>query len=101
VRIVEPGDFVQRGKPLLSLALAGDVRLSALIDEKNLSVLKVGQAALVSADAYPDQRFRAKLAYLSPGIDVQRGTVEAKFAVPEPPPFLRADMTVSIDIGRR
>jgi HlyD family secretion protein len=29
---------------------------------------------------------------------VQRGTVEAKFAVPAPPPFLRSDMTVSIDI---
>jgi HlyD family secretion protein len=25
--------------------------------------------------------------------------VEAKFRVPEPPPFLRADMTVSIDIA--
>ncbi len=96
---MEPGDIVQPGKRLLSLALAGEVRLAALIDEKNLSVLKVGQAALVSADAYPDQRFRAELSYLSPGIDVQRGTVEAKFAVPEPPPFLRADMTVSIDIA--
>jgi HlyD family secretion protein len=36
---------------------------------------------------------------LSPGIDVQRGTVEAKFAVASPPSFLRSDMTVSIDIA--
>ena len=98
-RNVEPGDIVQPGKRLLSLALDGEVRLAALIDEKNLALLKVGQSALVSADAYPDQRFRAELTYLSPGIDVQRGTVEAKLAVPEPPAFLRADMTVSIDIA--
>jgi HlyD family secretion protein len=52
----------------------------------------------VSADAFPQQRFRATLAYLAPAIDVARGTVESKFAVPEPPPFLRADMTVSIEI---
>ena len=28
-----------------------------------------------------------------------RGSVEARFRVPEPPDYLRADMTVSIDIG--
>jgi HlyD family secretion protein len=98
-RDVEPGDIVQPGKRLLALALDGDVRLTALIDEKNLALLRVGQSALVSADAYPGERFRAVLSYLSPGVDVQRGTVEAKFAVPEPPTFLRSDMTVSIDIG--
>jgi HlyD family secretion protein len=97
-RSVEPGDIVQPGKRLLALALDGDVRLTALIDEKNLAVLRVGQRARVSADAYPNQPFGAELSYLSPGIDVQRGTVEAKFAVPAPPPFLRSDMTVSIDI---
>lgn len=97
-RSVEPGDIVQPGKRLLALALDGEVRLTALIDEKNLALLRAGQSALVSADAYPGERFRAVLAYLSPGVDVQRGTVEAKFAVPEPPAFLRSDMTVSIDI---
>ena len=97
-RTVEPGDIVQPGKRLLALALDGEVRLTALIDEKNLAVLRVGQRALVSADAFPNQRFGAELSYLSPGIDVQRGTVEAKFAVPAPPPVLRSDMTVSIDI---
>ena len=97
-RTVEPGDIVQPGKRLLALALDGDVRLTALIDEKNLALLRVGQPALVSADAYPGERFRAVLSYLSPGVDVQRGTVEAKFAVPAPPKYLRADMTVSIDI---
>jgi HlyD family secretion protein len=98
-RNVEPGDIVQPGKRLLSLSLDGNVRLAALIDEKNLALLKVGQSALVSADAYPDQRFRAELSHVSPGVDLQRGTVEAKFSVPDPPPFLRADMTVSIDIA--
>ncbi len=97
-RSVEPGDIVQPGKRLLALAIDGDVRLTALIDEKNLAVLRVGQRARVSADAYPNQPFGAELSYLSPGIDVQRGTVEAKFAVSAPPPYLRSDMTVSIDI---
>jgi HlyD family secretion protein len=97
-RSVEPGDIVQPGKRLLTLALDGPARLTALIDEKNLGLLRIGEAALVSADAYPEQRFRAALSYLAPAIDVARGTVESKFDVPAPPAFLRADMTVSIDL---
>ncbi len=98
-RAVEPGDIVQPGKALLTLALDGPVRLTALVDEKNLALLQVGQRARVSADAFPAQRFDAVLEYVSPGVDVQRGTVEAKFSVGVPPSFLRADMTVSIDIA--
>ncbi|MBK6602496.1 MAG: efflux RND transporter periplasmic adaptor subunit [Betaproteobacteria bacterium] len=97
-RAVEPGDVVQPGKRLLGLLQDGEFKLTALIDEKNLALLKPGQPAIAAADAYPAQRFRATLDYLAPGVDLQRGTVEAKFRVPEPPALLRADMTVSIDI---
>jgi HlyD family secretion protein len=97
-RAAEPGDIVQPGKRLLTLVQDGDFKLTALIDEKNLALLRPGQPALAALDAWPSQRFRAVLDYLAPGIDLQRGTVEAKFRVPEPPAGLRADMTVSIDI---
>lgn len=98
-RTVEPGDVVQPGKRLMIVAQDGPTRLTALIDEKNLALVQIGQAAIAAADAFPAQRFPATLDYLSPGIDVQRGTVEAKFGVAAPPAFLRADMTVSIDVG--
>jgi HlyD family secretion protein len=98
-RIVEPGDIAQPGRILIILALDGPVRLVAPIDEKNLAVLAPGQRARVSADAFPGTRFDAVLDSLSPGIDVQRGTVEAKLSVASPPTFLRSDMTVSIDIS--
>jgi len=98
-RSVEPGDIAQPGKRLMTLAQDGSTRLTALIDEKNLALVKIGQVAIAAADAFPGQRFAATLDYLSPGIDAQRGTVEAKFRVPSPPAFLRSDMTVSIDIG--
>lgn len=97
-RQVEPGDIVQPGKTLLTLATVGETRISAQIDEKNLPYLKVGDTALASADAFPDTTFPAELYYLAPGIDVERGTVEARFRIPTPPTFLRADMTLSVEI---
>ena len=42
--------------------------------------------------------FEAKVSYIAPSIDPQRGSVEVRLAVPAPPPFLKPDMTVSIDL---
>jgi HlyD family secretion protein len=38
------------------------------------------------------------IAYLSPGVDAARGTVELRLDIPRPPAFLKSDMTVSVDI---
>ena len=97
-RNVEPGDAVQPGKVLMVLSPAGETQLVVQIDEKHLNLLKIGQTAQVSADAYPDQRFTAELMYINPGVDAQRGSVEVKLHVPQPPAYLRQDMTVSVDI---
>ena len=97
-RAVEPGDVVQPGKALMVLSPAGETQLVVQIDEKNLQLLSLGQQAQASADAYADQRFAAKLAYINPGVDVQRGSVEVKLDVPRAPSYLRQDMTVSVDI---
>ena len=97
-RQVEPGDVVQPGKALMVLSPAGETQLVVQIDEKNLQLLSLGQQAQASADAYADQRFAAKLAYINPGVDVQRGSVEVKLDVPRAPSYLRQDMTVSVDI---
>ena len=102
-RSVEQGDVAQAGKELMVLASAGDTQVVANVDEKNLGKLELGQAALVSADAYPERSFHAELFYVNPGVDVVRGTVETKLRVTDPPAYLCQDMTVSVDIevGRR
>lgn len=97
-RSVERGDVVQPGKALMVLAPSGQTQIVVDIDEKHLAVLASGQRALVSADAYPDRRFTADVVYINPGIDPVRGSVEVKLRVPNPPPYLRQDMTVSVDI---
>ena len=97
-REVEPGDVVQPGRALLVLARDGATQLSVQPDEKNLALLRLGQAAIASADAYPDRTFPARVAYIAPAVDLARGTVEVKLDVDSPPPFLRPDMTVSVNV---
>jgi HlyD family secretion protein len=98
VRNVEPGMVVQPGKSLILLALKGEKRLLVQVDERNLSLIHLGQPALASADAYPAERFKAVLSFINPSIDAQRGSVEVKLLVPRPPVYLKEDMTVSVDI---
>jgi HlyD family secretion protein len=98
-RNVEPGDVVQPGKALMVLSPGGETQLVVQIDEKNLRLLNIGLGAIASADAYPTQRFDARVTYVNPGVDALRGAIEVKLLVPTPPAYLKQDMTVSVDIA--
>ena len=97
-RNVEKGSVVQSGKALLVLAPDGIKHLAITLDEKNLGLIALGEKAIASADAFPDQKFDAKVSYINPSVDITRASVEVKLDVAEPPAFLRQDMTVSVDI---
>lgn len=97
-REVEPGQIVQPGKALLSLALAGPTQLVAQVDERFLEQLQLGQPAWVVADAFAGQRFAARVLSIAPAVDAQRGAIEVKFSIEQAPAFLREDMTLSVEV---
>ena len=98
-RTVEPGQIVQPGRALLSLALVGPTQLKAQADERFLAELVPGQPATVVADAFASQRLAAQVAFIAPAVDVQRGAVEVTLTLDKPAPaFLREDMTLSVEV---
>jgi HlyD family secretion protein len=97
-RAVEEGDTVQPGRALLVVSRPGRVEIVASVDEKNLSLLAVGNRAHASADAYPGRSFLALLETVVPAVAAATGTVTARFTVLEPPDYLLPDMTVSVEI---
>lgn len=97
-RNVEAGDGVQPGKVLLVLSPQGAMQLVLQIDEKNLKWLHAGQTAVASADAFAEQKFAVRVAFINPAVDPQRGAIEVRLDVTEAMAQLRQDMTVSVDI---
>ena len=97
-RNVEAGDLVLPGKQLFVLSPTGVPELVVQIDEKNMKWVRVGQSAIASADAYPDQKFNARVVFINPAVDALRGSVEIKLSVIDPPEFLTQDMTVTVDV---
>ena len=103
IRNVEPGDLVQPTRVLLEIARDGDTELLVPLDEQNLAVIKLAQPAVCVSDAFPDQPFTAKISFIAPSVDPQKGTVSVRLKVDPVPSNLRQDMTVSVNIetGRR
>ncbi|HLT91464.1 MAG TPA: efflux RND transporter periplasmic adaptor subunit [Woeseiaceae bacterium] len=97
-RNAEPGDLVQPGTVLFTIARSGDTELLVPFDEENLALLRTGQRATGITDAYPERLFAAEITLIAPRIDPQRGTVDVRLRVDPVPEFLRQDMTVSVSV---
>lgn len=97
-RDVEPGDAIQVGRVVLTMALDGITQLVAVPDEKDVARLREGQPATASAEAFPEQTFAARVVYVAPAIDPDQGTVEIRLDVDSAPAYLRPDMTVSVQV---
>lgn len=97
-RFVEVGESVRPGTALLVLTANGRTRIQLEPDERNLALLAKGQRAAVSAEAYPNESFEAALSYIAPAVNADRGTIEVRLDVPNPPAYLRPNMTVSVEL---
>lgn len=111
-RLVEPGEVVRPGEPLIVFAAEGPLEVVVRLAESNLARLEVGQPARISPEAFPEVRLEGSVQRIAPSVDAQRGTVEvtlgldasrgaqlgAEGQAPAPAVGLRPDMTVSVEI---
>jgi HlyD family secretion protein len=64
-RSVDPGNVVNPGIELLSLARLNDLTITVYIPEDIYAKIKPGQAATVTIDSYPGETFNAAVVYIS------------------------------------
>ena len=74
---VEPGQFVQAGQTLLSVASDADVWVVANFKETQLTHMRPGQAVVFEADSYPGVTFQGRVESIS-------GATGARFALLPP-----------------
>ncbi len=102
---VVQGQSVMAGATLFRIADLSVVWLEADVFEEDLSVVRVGQSADVSFDAYPGETVRARVAYVYPTVDPQARTGRVRLELVNTGNRVRPGMfgTVSIraDLGRR
>jgi membrane fusion protein (multidrug efflux system) len=119
VEDLQVGDFVTPGAAVFSMMSTRRIWIEANFRETGLTHLRVGQAATIDVDAYPDRAFTAHVVSLSPGTGsdfavlppenatgnwvkvVQRLPVRLEFDATDPnwPLFSGISVTARVDTG--
>jgi RND family efflux transporter MFP subunit len=93
--IAVPGGFAGSGD-LLRLADLTELRAEVDVSEADLANVHLGQDAEIVPDAYPQQKYGAKVVKLYPQVNRQKGTLKVEVKVAEPDAHLLPDMSVRV-----
>lgn len=96
-RDVELGQFVNAGQALLHLSCCAPLRVSAEVDEEDISRVQIGQAVLLRADALGDTVIAAEVSEITPKGDPVSRSYRVRMKIAEPNRF-RVGMTVDANI---
>ena len=82
-----------------SIATIADLRTIEVevdVNESNVGQLRVGQAAEITVDAFPNQKWRGRLRQIVPTANRAKGVVQVKVAFLNPSPGLLPEMSASV-----
>ena len=100
-RLVSPGQLMQAGQTqAFTISDLSTVWVLANVYQADLQYVKEGDDVVVQTDAFPD-RFHGKISYVSPALDPNTRTLQARIVVDNPGEKLKRDMycTVTVTAG--
>lgn len=93
------GELAQPDKPLFEVADLSTVWLETHLYEKDLARVRVGSTAEVAVAAYPDERFKGRVAYVGSVMDNATRTVPARVVLANPDARLKLGMFATAAIA--
>ena len=93
-----PGDIVDAGKDVFTVADLERVWVQAEVYEKDLGRIRSGQSAFIVVDTYPDRSFEGKVAYISDVLDPQTRTARVRCELANPQMQLKTDMFANVEL---
>ncbi len=93
-----PGEVVDSGAELFTVADISRVYVQAQVYEKDLGRVQRGQPASIRVDAYPDERFAGRIVSVGDTIDPQTRTATVRCEVANPKSLLKLDMFATVDL---
>ena len=93
-----PGDNVDAGREVFTVADLSRVWVQAEVYEKDLGRIRVEQSAFITVDTYPNQTFEGKVAYIGDVLDPQTRTARVRCEVSNHDLRLKTDMFANIDL---
>jgi RND family efflux transporter MFP subunit len=109
-RLVDRGETVSPAAPLMTIVDLSRLRVEAEVDEFDIEAVKLGSEATITAEGYPDRRWRGEVEEIAdavvarrlrpedPGRAADSGVLPVRIAFREPCP-LKLGQRVEISIG--
>jgi membrane fusion protein (multidrug efflux system) len=98
IRQVNLGQYLDAGKPIVSLQSLTPVYTDFSLPQQELGKLKPGMQVRVTADTYPDRNFDGKLLALNPDLDLTTRSVALRATFDNPDQLLRPGMFVKVAV---
>lgn len=98
IRMVNLGQFVTRGTPLLPLQKLDPVFVDFYVPQRSLPLLGLGQAVNVRIDAFPQTAFTARISAINSVVDTDTRNVAVQAMLPNPDESLRAGMFAQLEV---
>ena len=95
----DPGENVTTQTPITSVVNQSVLRIKVDVPERYVGEIYKGQLANLSVDAYPDQKFEAKLDVISPVVDSLSRSVAVEFKADNTKNLLKSGMFSRVDIS--
>jgi len=98
-RVVNPGQNVTVGEPILTVADRSKVWILADVFEADLGQVREGQQARVTSEAFAGRVWTGRVAYLDPAITRDTRTAKVRVEVENRDEALRFGMFVTVELG--
>ena len=95
-RLVQQGQQVMAGDPLLRIADLSTVWVEGEVFERDLQSVQVGQLAAVDLQALPGESRRGRITYLYPTLDPATRTARVRVELPNPDLALKPGMYATL-----
>jgi cobalt-zinc-cadmium efflux system membrane fusion protein len=98
-RLVSPGQVVQAGQTqAFTISDLSNVWVLANVYQADLQYVRSGDDVIVQTDAYPGSNFHGKISYVSPALDPNTRTLQARIVVDNPGEKLKRDMYCTVTV---
>ena len=77
-KLVEQGDYIKQGQPLLKIANLNSVWANFDVYENQINLFKKGQEISITTNAYANKEFKAKVDFIDPVLDTRTRTVKLR-----------------------
>ena len=98
IRLVNLGQYIDTGKPIVSLQSLAPVYADFSLPQQELARLKTGMSVRVTTDTYPERKFDGTLTVINPDLDQSTRSVGLQATLANADQALRPGMFARVEV---